>query len=764
MLVLLLAFVGLYIYVQLLAGGVVAPPPANYTPEYSYSVGGTGVVDNGEQGQRSLYIIYGMQGKDISRADFSAEMYRSEIPSDIYLLDYPCESCTTLPDFKSSLEAGLKAQGIIPADSTLVSVKFNQLERIEKGAIIIVPTGRLPSVLFDSNSSANLNRLMERGCVIVYIGSDFSLWMTRTGSVESVPLGALGQYNLSEAPSQQQPADGNYTFEGGPYRLSGNSTIYDSAINVLSLSKGYFVAFPNFLDLGWNSRGGGNGTAAAQDVARFISEVGWQEPVATGNRTLAADYYGVINATDSIFLSPSAENGGYVRLYAAVTTLDSRSLNEHHDLNISNPVTGRLFNANFAVNGSIIPVKLELHENFSEPREFELFLTAYKDGKIEQQQNLGLVNFVTDYSTEKRYTINLTGGDYLLRINDISGKAYAQSLLHIPLVAAQLVGADWDNGIFTFALLSDGKPVDNTNVLFSMDSLPQVTLKTDGAGILTYKPADKPGFGDHSFSLSATGRSFTLKASRVKQETFFDKPMNQGIIVVTFLVLIIGVALRRTEPPKYFIDVPDFPPQQKERIPLSRFALTNLMENINKEYRWKWMPLTAQEIKAGVRKRITYQGRPVLISDYNLDKLLRSLSESGDVTKALGSWEKQSGKSARYLAMFRQLRNFLISHAILFTDVGQRQDCDILVNYRGENIFIHIYEDEEAVRRALLCAKKGKNFIVFESREQLHDFTQRLGPAPTRLAVALKMEMGSRQVMLTHIESLGPIIGMSELR
>ena len=114
--------------------------------------------------------------------------------------------------------------------------------------------------------------------------------------------------------------------------------------------------------------------------------------------------------------------------------------------------------------------------------------------------------------------------------------------------------------------------------------------------------------------------------------------------------------------------------------------------------------------------------------------------------------------------MFRMLRNFLISHAILFTDVAQRQDCDILVNYRGENIFIHIYEDEEAVRRALLCAKKGKNFIVFESREQLHDFTQRLGPAPTRLAVALKMEMGSRQVMLTHIESLGPIIGMSELR
>lgn len=780
-LVLLLAFIAFYAYIKFAVGGPVARPPANYTPGYAFSISETGVVDNGQDGQRSLYVIYHIGGKDVSAANVSAKMYRSEIPTDVYLLDYICDSCGTISDFKAALEQQLKADGIIPSESTLVSKKFNQLEQLDTKAIIIIPTGRIPSLLFDANSSANLNRLMERGCVVIYIGGDFAQWMARSGVVEAVPPNALSPYSLMQISSEVGRADPPYTFEGGSYRLGGNSSTYKSAISVQTIANGYFVAFPNALDQGWNSRGGGNGTAAAKDVARFISEVGWQYPVADGNRSLRADTGGVINATDTLIISPTDRNSGYLRLYMNISGPNNSTSNasapktwttrEYRDLRIGNTITGRLVNPNFQVNGSIMDMKLELHENFSEPREIELFIVTTKDGEVLSQQSLGPpVSFVTDYTTEKHYAVNLTGGEYILRITDVSGKTYAHSLLHVPLVIAELSGKpNWAAPAIAFSLTSDGRPVEDMEVAISMDNGPRAVLKTDRSGKFTYSPADKPGYGDHVFRINSTGRSFTVKASYVRQTTFFDDPMNQGILVATILVLVVGLALRRAEPAKYFIDVPDFPPQQKERIPISRFALINLMEGIDREYRWKWMPLTAQEIKAGVRKRLNYQGKPILVSDYNLEKLLGQLIGSGEATRALGlyglaSWEKQSGKSAQYLAMFRMLRNFLISHAVLFTDVGQRQECDILMNYRGESIYIHIYEGDETVKRALLSAKKGKNFIVFESREQLQGFVRQLGPAATRLAVALKMEMGSRQVMLAHVESLGPIIGMADLR
>ena len=763
---LLIVFVALLLvafglYVQMLAGAIVPPEQRQYAPGYRLVIGETGVVDNGEEGTRSPYILYSLEAVDIYGANFTAKAYAKEIPTDIYLLDYPCEECRTLPEFKSSLEQELKGWGVIPSNSTLIELKFNQLEMIGKKSILIVPTGRIPSALFDSESQASLQRLMDRGSVVVYIGSDLSQWKTRSGVIEEVPAGALGQY-LSYVTVQTGPASRPYTFEGGNYRLSTETMSHD-VISVQNVSEGFFVAFPNSLDLGWSSRAGGNGTAAAKDVADFIASVGWQQPLSEGGRSISTPSLAV-NGTDTIVVSPGMMNGGYLRLYTNFFVPNGTVIREYHDLYITNPVTGRLYNTNFTVNGSIIPVMMELRENFSEPREFEIYLGAYKDGQLVDRRVLGLVNFITVLKQEKRYQVNLTGGDYILRITDASNNIYAQSLLHIPVVAASIGGANWDDGAFTFMLLSDSQPVAGTDVAVSMDGGPPEASRTDGNGAFTYKPASKPGFGEHTFTITATGRSFSLTASRTKAETFFDKPMNQAIIVVTVLVLVVGLALRTSEPPKYFLDVPDFPPQHKERIPLSRFALVNLMENINKEYRWKYMPLSLQEIKAGVRKHISYQGKPVLISDYNLEKLLGQLEESGQASRALGlyglsSWQKQSEKEMRYLAIFRTLRSFFIGHAVLFTDVGARKDCDILVNYRGESIYVHIYEGEATVRRALASARKGKNFIIFESRDALQDFLLELGPASTQLAVALKMEINARQLILTHIDALGQIIG-----
>ena len=760
---------GLYLYVQsLISEGAAAPEQPTKLPSYNISITETGVVDYGAEGERSIYLLYSFSSEGISKVELEARLYPSSLPTDVYLLDHPCDECTGKDQFASSLERSLKRNGMIPANSTLTTLKINQLERLTKKGIIIVPTGRIPADMVDTHSDANLKRLTELGCVIIYIGSDFRLSIDRNGVVKEVPQTALGEMDIAYSANPGAGASKPYNLEQSQFSLTGKDvTTIANAIYAKKMNNGYFVVFPDTLDLGWSKSGP---TAAGRDVAELIYQSDWMSPIAEGANTVESQENNN-SFRDTLFLSPSNENGGNVRLYITTYSFNATEegkykefKREYMDINVTNPVTGRMRHSPIGVNGSTLNFNIEFRENFSEPRDINIFLKAYKDGDQVQEQDLGTVTFITVYERNMRYNVNLSGGNHILRVTDFSGKVYAQSFLHIPEVTISTVESFWDPPSFKFALLSDGVPVPNTKVKFTMDGKYETTVTTDSAGQFSFKPKETPEFGDHKFVFDATGKTMTITLNRPRMTTFFDDPKNQVIIVAIILVAILGVALQRTEPPKYSIDVPDFPPQKKERIPISRYSLVNLIENVNKDYRWKWMPLTTQEIKTNVRKKITYQGKPILISDYNLEKLLSQLVETGEAFNYLGlyglkAWTGVSGKSPRYLTIFRLLRNFFINNAVLFTDIGQRTDCDILVNYRGENIYVHIYEGEQTITRALLAARKGRNYIVFESAEEMAEFERKLAASATRLSVNLKMEMDNRRIILTHVDALGVLLG-----
>jgi len=760
----LLGVGGLYLYVMS-AAGEVGPSGGELNPQFNYSVSETGVVDYGESGQRSMYVAFSASGQDLLSLNSTANQYQDPVPTDIYVLDYPCIECNGIADFKAALESELRNYSLIAQNSTLVPLKINQLERLGKKAIIIVPTGRMPSPMFDRSSDANVAELMSRGSVIIYVGNDFSQTLNRDGIVEQISPGTADGFGLAAAPAQLGEATLPYLLESGFYRFtSRNITSIGGIIAAVRASNGsgYFIAFPNTIDIGWSRSGGG---AAGVDVARVIREVAWQQPLSTGSKNITAGADGIIpDGAYSLFTKAGSNDSGYLRLFVSAEALNGSAYYQFYDLDVTGRVTGRLKNTPFGVNGSIINLGIHFDVNSSDAREFEAFMSAYKDLAEVDRQSIGIVRFINVSDENRRYTVNLAGGDHVMKIEDVNRKVYAQSFLHIPEVTIESTGADWNEPAFAFTLLSDGIPVPNTPVKISTDGKGEQSLVTDADGSFRYSPGFAMGFGDHNFTTSATGRELSITVTKPKAETFFDKPQNQLIIVGIILVGILAVVLQRAEVPVYFIDIPDFPPQQKERIPLPKATFTNLIETLNREYRWKYMPLTAQEVKRGMQKRVTFKGKPILISDYNLEKLLNQLVDSGDLSRSFGlyglkGWEKLAGKDARYLAVFRALRNFFINSAMLFTDVGQRQDCDILVNHRGENLFIHIYTGDDTVKRALVMAHKGKNFIVFASLDELKEFSSRLAPSATRLAVALKMEMDSRQVTLIHLGALGALVG-----
>jgi len=222
--------------------------------------------------------------------------------------------------------------------------------------------------------------------------------------------------------------------------------------------------------------------------------------------------------------------------------------------------------------------------------------------------------------------------------------------------------------------------------------------------------------------------------------------------------------LRRPEKPTYTIDVPDFPPLEKVVVPVSKFSFLSLFDSINKEYKWSFMPLSAQELKNEMRRKITHKGVPILITDYNLDKIIEELIDSGDIVQAanfygLKNWESKSGRSMRYLAIFRLLRNFFINNAIPFTDLNERKDCDIMVTVKGEPMYIHIYNDENTFKRALDLVTSGKNFVSFESKIEQDEILRKLDLSYTQLAVILKAEIGSLYVIPINPSSFSTILG-----
>jgi hypothetical protein len=151
-----------------------------------------------------------------------------------------------------------------------------------------------------------------------------------------------------------------------------------------------------------------------------------------------------------------------------------------------------------------------------------------------------------------------------------------------------------------------------------------------------------------------------------------------------------------------------------------------LFDKINRDFRWKNVPLTVQDLKGGFMK-IPYKGRPLIVSDYNIEKIMDKLIDEGYVKKSidyygLARWEKESGCSIYKLAVMRALRDKFVVEGITFTPFGENPNYDTSVSYLGEKIFIHIYESPEVINKAILTAQEGRTIIVFENEEKMREF------------------------------------------
>jgi len=252
-----------------------------------------------------------------------------------------------------------------------------------------------------------------------------------------------------------------------------------------------------------------------------------------------------------------------------------------------------------------------------------------------------------------------------------------------------------------------------------------------------------------------------LQLSFVREASIFEKPENIAAIIITLIFFGIGILIARPEEIRYTLDVPDFPPLQAIAIPLKRETVLGVFDSVNKDLRWQYTPLSITDLKSGFKK-LLHRGRSIIIGDYNLERILDKLIEEGYVVRSLEyyglkSWERESGKSIHALAMMRSLRDVFVNEGIPFVPFGQKTDADTTISIGGEKVYMHIFEDDRVIPRAITTALAGRTVVVFEDEVIMRSFMDRIHSA-SEVNVTFKLLVDNDKIDLAPTNRLMDVL------
>ena len=760
------------IMVLLPPGGASAPAQrqsGEFAGSYDFTVSGARVLSvpgGGEGGTQDIgYLLLGYSSSNLSALNFTVRLYQQKPATQVFLLDYPRDSGNSYPVFRRDLTEDLAGEGLAANE-----IEPEKLPSLPAGAVLVVPTGYFPEELLGSGGTFGYKDLLSRGTTIIYIGLPFdNLALGRDGLAVPVSYGEIafdksarpkstGGFSLFDAQYAAAPGQGA---QGG---FGAGPTLYGS-ISSVHYGQGTLLFLPQSLDGGWRERdaSGGwseKGEQAAADVSRLIVEEGWLQPISTASTSLQVG--GAGNRTFSLFTTPFSASSAYVEVAASATDLQGTARRSLEVFTLEKDQKGTVTPSDpqtvpFYLSGQTTRLNVGLRENSSSL--VKLYVELYKDGKVLQRSDLepGMTNPTTDKSVD--IEVNAVPGDYVVLVSDAAGKPYAAGELSVTDLDIAVNSSTWNKGAFSFLLSSAGQPVEPGSVTISMDGKDPVTYSPASLSVqdtstgVSYSYPDKINSGPHVFLFTAGpySKSFPLSYDRVSP--FWENPLVIVLGLLAAATFGAGMMLRRPETVRYGLDVPDFPPISTIKIPMKRETFLDVFESVNAGYSWQRMPLRPDEIKNGLRK-LTYNGKPILIGDFNLDRVLSKLEDEGLVKEEAGyyglaRWEKESRRSIHYLALYRILRNVFVNNAVRFSKLDAMEDCDMKAIAGKEEIYLHVMEEprEGVVHRALATARRGTTIIAFKTPEERDAFRASL-TSTSRLAVALKMEVDGDRIML----------------
>ncbi len=772
---------GAFIFIALIIVGLswlyltalLQPPPGVFQPQTEKAeIGNTlvrgEILDTGTRGAETHLSAVMIDYRTANLVNYTINLttYDNKVPSEVFILNSERLEATTYADFIASLRSNLAKRKIM-----LNEITIKQLETVPEGALVIIPSGAVPKEILGVDSTLSMNKLADRGVVVVYIGQPFTRMLNGT-LVSSTPKEALGGIPLKfDETSVLSSSDGFKLFQplyravpsGGGW---GSGLAYGS-VSIAKRGDGAFLFLPQTLDGGWR----GNFSAAAEDVARIVFETPWVEPNAPSKVYVLANQteYG---GTSYFFSEPFESANATVKVeFTGHSATSNNPIRETLFIRTEKALRNTLVieEGGRVVSANITNLPVRMNAQLREPvaAQPNMYLVVVdKEGEEVQSFPQGNINVQADASFD--LLLYLDKGEYTVRLMDDESRVYAQTYMKVVSIDIGYQGYDpQKKSIYRFDITMDGSP----RILSEL----RLTINKGQYGSYTYNNVDRVRvdlsqytggeplpYGNHSFDFTAGGLKVTVPVVHTRAKTLFDEPMFWITIILTGGIVGVGVIFARQEEVFFSLDVPDFPPVSRTKIPLNSDTILGVFEKVNENYRWSSTPLTSSEVKNGF-KDIFYQGKPIYITDYNVEFLLDELEKKGLVRESLGyyglaSWQERSGHSIEYLSIMRRLRDICVNNAIPFTGLGESKDADSEITVVGQQMSLHFYErgaDPAAfLSRVIPTVGRGIAIIIFRNAADKDQFQRLMNSSPTVGPIIVKMEADSSSLLLHTTDEL----------
>jgi len=744
------------------------PPPLPVLPAPIVDVNilDAGTLDAYES--QVWYAALTINGSSLDYANLSLSVFKDFAPEEVFLLKSVKKDATRYDDFKRMLKAELEAEGM-----SITEITPDDLLRMPDSLKItlIVPTGYLPTFFLGmEDPNFDITKFTKRGNVIIYIGRSLTEHViARNGELVDIPAETI-EKNFGLV-FQAETTD--YEKFRPLYRLQQTSRSNIDIRSQIGSSSvtwgggGYIYFLPTTLDAWWSF----SGNKSADDISSIVANALWGYYYVSGASNLTADNETLNTTNMQLFTHKLTRRANedlikqaYGRLFIKTGKInDTAKTGKMLQVQFQSPPNGRIESYDKFISSSITGNDLDLSYSLNESvlREEQIFLKIINSQNKEVKSiPLGVKSLQVSRDV---YRLNAAfpSGDYILKITDSADNSLAQSYLHLSPFSIVSKQMGWELKLFIFEVYAED---DNkapylgqiNPVKVSLDGKDEKEIKVTN-GKIAYESSYFPSPGDHVFTI-VMGNDIVVKDEPyTRPASFIEKYWYMVLIVV--VVFGIGFAIRRPEKAEYFVDVPDFPPLHSIAIPMKKETIIDMFTSVNKDLKWEYTPLSIQDLKPAFRKT-NFQGRSIIIGDYNLENLLDKLIEEGYIKHALDyyglvSWERESKKSIYKLAMQRALRDLFVIEGVPFLPFGQRTDCDTIASMGGEKIFLHIYENDSVIYKAVQTAPQGRTIIIFEDEQTMKDFTARVhSSSETNVVFKMLLDDPNGNIFLSPINKL----------
>ena len=773
----LVTFIFMVVYISSQAATLISVLKAQNTTALGPLYGNTTLIsyslfsyNNSKRVVESAVLGYNFQNSSDGYAVLRT--YSSNPIRKVYLVNtgFSCFECFSNSQIFESLYSNMAHYGMIRNSSSLSMANLSSVGNLSAGSILIIPSGLMPSSLIpgfqsgQNSTQPSILSLLSKGDVIIYVGDNFSrsiksgiTYFNSQGSMQD-----LANANLTTTfPRENQSVGANvFYFNSSTFSFKTGKTFGTAVYK--NYTTGTIVAFPGYPQAGWP-----NANVMGIDLANALRYRFWMNMTEESNISYLKGPAGSVALfTTKKMLNDTPDIGTIINNSYSILT--ASFFNRTNFVVREMPFRLKLIrNGTLSIPGVIgenqtVPISISINasaESSGNQAGTKLFHLDIYNGSHGYEYSLRVGFFNTSLGIVTYNSFILNPGNYTAYLRDSNNRVYGSALFSITPFYITYNTLDFANGIFKFKVINNNVTGSNIpyNISINHEYLQSGVIE-NGTITYTLPQGSVIPYGNETIYFNLFGMGYYMIDHYSKPIVGGISPIYLEFGIAAFFIIVLNLLVKDPNRDEFFIDVPAFPPVDKTVIKVSEDEVINIFNSTNHRFGWNHMPLSADEVKAGINYGIKYDNMPITVTSANASELLYRLSTQGKVENILSyfmpkRWNDESGHDIKYLVIFRRIHDFAVKNAMIFTNVDKAGDCDMLVTNRGMQKRIYFYSETTGTRKIKTTAGQA-TFLVFLTSEEKAQFSDKIYNTYSREAERIRTAIESSSLVLIDTENL----------